>query len=226
MKRISAIVCIIIFCWGIAPALGVPDVSFNASGRVNAGFGRGSDQVEKTALCADGSVIALGRAGSGLSYSYALAKFTPQGTPDNSFGTGGVVYLNLSSFGIPSLSSDAVGLAVTPDCSAYVAGGHGPDMSVGKYGPTGALVQVYDGGETGFLLNGVAQALAVQPDGSVLVAGFKGNDFGDLAVYRYLPGGALDINFGNGGRSFVDMGLRARPASIRTDNDGKIVITG
>lgn len=62
MKRITGILCIIVFCGGIALALGVANLSFNASGRVNAGFGRGTDSIEKTALCADGSLIALGRA--------------------------------------------------------------------------------------------------------------------------------------------------------------------
>ncbi len=226
MKRIIVILSFAIFCCAGAFAAGVPDSSFSFNGKAFAGFGRGNDSAEKSALCADGSMIVLGRAGRGVSYSYALVKFTPQGAADASFGNDGVVDLNLASFNIPSLYSEAVDLAVGPDCSAYVAGGHGPDMSVGKYSPSGALVQVFDGGETGFLLNGVIQALTIQPDGSVLAVGNQGNEYRDYAVYRYLPSGALDINFGNGGRSYAHMGWKGRPTSIRVESGGKIVVTG
>lgn len=202
-------------------AVGAPDPSFYAYGKVNAGFGRGKDHIDHTALCADGSVVAFGLAGA----DYALMKFTPQGALDSTFGNGGVTNLALPV--LPYfLSSSPVAIAVGADCGVYVAGGHGPDMSVGKYSPDGYLVQIFDGGETGFLLNGRATAIAVQPDGSVLVAGNQGSEYRDFAIYRYLPSGALDINFGNGGRSFTHMGWKGGPTSVRAESGGKIVITG
>lgn len=215
-----------LMCGQNALALGVPDSSFGFNGKINAGFGRGSDYFKFTAVAPDGSVIGLGQAGAGLSYKYVLAKFTPQGAPDVSFGNAGIVTLNLSNFNIPGLTFDPVGLVVMPNGFIYVAGGHGPDMSVGKYNAQGQLVQVYDGGETAFLLNGVARALTVEPDGSVLVAGYQGNEFRDYTIYKYTAAGPLDINFGNGGRSFAHMGWKGKPVSIVRDGSGKLLVTG
>src|SRR4051812_43426309 len=53
-----------------------------------------------------------------------------------------------------------------------------------------------------------AYAVAVQPDGKILVGGeYNGNGSigaGDFAVARYLPDGTLDTTFGTGGRVTTD----------------------
>ncbi len=223
MRRVLFHLCVLIFCCSLnALALGVPDAGFGLGGIANAGFGRGIDSVWMSALCPDGGVLTLGPSAAN---SFAVVKFDPQGAPDASFGNGGVINIPRPNLP-PHLMSEPVAIKVAADGFIYIAGGHGPDMSVGKYSPGGALVQVFDGGETGYLFNGVAMALDVQADGSVVVAGVQGNEYGRYAVYHYLVNGSLDINFGSGGKSFVKMGWIGKPMSIRAENDGKFVVTG
>jgi uncharacterized delta-60 repeat protein len=74
-----------------------------------------------------------------------------------------------------------------------------------------------------------AHAVAIQPDGKIVVAGYvhiSGIDY-DFGLARYLPGGALDTNFGVGGlasASFHD--LIARGYGVAIQPDGKIVVVG
>jgi uncharacterized delta-60 repeat protein len=221
MKKILVNLCVIVLCGGLQVlAGGLADATFGSNGTVSAGFGQGNDYLQMTGVCADGSMIGLGFAGSGQGRVYALAKYTPQGIPDASFGSGGLVILPRA------VGTDPAAMAVTPDCNTYIAGGFGADNSVGKYDANGDLAQVFNGGDPAPYLNGIPQALAVQSDGSVVVAGIQGSEYGRYAVYRYLATGALDTNFGVGGKSLVKMGWKGKPASVTFDGSGKVVVTG
>jgi uncharacterized delta-60 repeat protein len=74
-----------------------------------------------------------------------------------------------------------------------------------------------------------AYAVAVQPDGKIVVAGTTagsgtGNDF---AVARYLPSGELDGSFGSGGKVVTPLGPDADTAyAMVLQPDGKIVVGG
>jgi uncharacterized delta-60 repeat protein len=221
MKKILVHLCLVLLCCGATVlAAGSADLNFGPNGMISAGFGQGNDSIRMIGACADGSLIGFGFAGSGQDRVNTLAKFTPQGTPDATFGSDGLAIIS------PLAGTNPIVMAVTPDCNTYVAGGFGADMSVGKYDASGNLVQTFDGGNPAPYLNGVPQALAVQSDGSVVIAGIQGNEFGKYAVYRYLASGGLDINFGIGGKSYVKMGWKGKPTSVSFDGNGKIVVTG
>jgi uncharacterized delta-60 repeat protein len=72
-----------------------------------------------------------------------------------------------------------------------------------------------------------AFSLAVQADGKILAGGYAGNSF---AVARFFPNGALDTNFGNGGRVTTAFTEFNAFGGIITDlavlTDGKIVAVG
>jgi uncharacterized delta-60 repeat protein len=65
-----------------------------------------------------------------------------------------------------------------------------------------------------------ATALTLQPDGKIVAAG----NIGRAAVARYLPNGALDTGFGNGG--FVRFPSGYNVSGLILQPDGKIVIAG
>ncbi len=74
-----------------------------------------------------------------------------------------------------------------------------------------------------------AAALALQPDGKVVVAGssspFVGN--ANFALARYNPDGSLDPTFGSGGTVITDFGGNGDgAAALALQPDGKIVVAG
>ncbi len=77
----------------------------------------------------------------------------------------------------------------------------------------------------------IANAVALQADGKLLVAGttYTNNDFSgeDFALARYNPDGSLDTTFGVKGKVTTDFpGLAAEISAILVQPDGKIVVAG
>src|SRR5207248_1839428 len=76
-----------------------------------------------------------------------------------------------------------------------------------------------------------ASAVALQPDGKIVVAGFSGNGTAPPHAFllaRYLDDGTLDTTFG-GGKGFVSAEF-GRPVAVAADvglqSDGAIVVVG
>jgi uncharacterized delta-60 repeat protein len=74
-----------------------------------------------------------------------------------------------------------------------------------------------------------ANAVAVQADGKIVVAGASDNGASglDFALVRYNADGSLDNSFGNGGKVVTTIGASTdRINAIAIQNDGKIVVGG
>src|SRR4051812_29172950 len=69
----------------------------------------------------------------------------------------------------------------------------------------------------------IAQAIAVQSDGRIVVAGYSDGDF---LVLRYQPDGLPDTGFGAGGAVFTDFGGGEVAEGIAIQADGRIVAAG
>src|SRR5207249_7898066 len=71
-------------------------------------------------------------------------------------------------------------------------------------------------------------AVAIQPDGRIVVAGVASNGTdGDFAVVRYDAGGSLDPTFGSGGMVTTSFGARdERAYGVAIQPDGRIVVAG
>ncbi|MGH8213487.1 MAG: hypothetical protein ACREPP_09710 [Rhodanobacteraceae bacterium] len=77
----------------------------------------------------------------------------------------------------------------------------------------------------------IANAVALQPDGKLVVAGttYTNNDFSgeDFALARYNPDGTIDASFGSNGRVTTDFpGLAAEISAVLVQPDGKILVAG
>ena len=77
----------------------------------------------------------------------------------------------------------------------------------------------------------IANAVAMQPDGKLVVGGttYTNNDFSgeDFALARYNPDGSIDTGFGNNGRVTTDFpGLAAEISAVVVQPDGKILVAG
>lgn len=157
------------------------------------------------------------------------------GDVDTSFGAGPRVTPG-------GLTDDYVrGLAVQADGKAVVAGfgvadSHsGTDFMLVRHLRDGGLDPDFGQGGRVFTAFGnggrsdEAQAVAVQPDGRILVAGSsdQGATGYDFALARYHADGSLDTSFGEGGRVITSFGAGAdRAHALLLLPDGGIVLAG
>ena len=74
----------------------------------------------------------------------------------------------------------------------------------------------------------VATAVAIQPDGKIVVAGYTTNGATgyDAAVYRLKANGSLDKSFGGDGKVTIDSGGNEYANAVVIQPDGKIVVAG
>jgi len=102
-----------------------------------------------------------------------------------------------------------------------------------KQGQSGTLDLSFGNG-TGYVVDhiGKAYAVAVQPDGKILVGGSHARATGDeqnkFCIARYTIDGALDTSFGSGHKGYVttDVGSDAFIKAIAIQENGKIVVGG
>jgi uncharacterized delta-60 repeat protein len=203
---------------------GLIDNSFDADGRQRVDFSGVFDGALAVALSGTKIVSAgITQDGSGNT-KFAILSLNSNGTPDASFGVG----TGRSESGVSELPRGANALAVQPDGKILVAGPGGGNFGVGRvktdgfYDPTfgpsaNGQVAIDFGGDD------VANAMALQPDGKILVAGTDGDGF---AVARLTPDGALDPSFGAGGKATVNFTGVDVAAGIALQPDGRIVLVG
>lgn len=154
------------------------------------------------------------------------------GVVDTSFG-GGVVRQ-----GVDVGEDYANAVAVQVDGKVIVAGSSaiagGTVVSLVRYGRDGSLDTTFGvGGKVlttvGSRGNDAAQAVAVQADGRIVVAGAseQGATGLDFAVLRYDTDGRLDTSFGNAGKVVIDFaGDTDRAWALLLQPDGRIVVGG
>src|SRR6185436_4181316 len=72
---------------------------------------------------------------------------------------------------------------------------------------------------------GIPNAMAIQPDGKIVVAGVAQNTY-DFLLVRYHPDGSLDTAFDGDGIVVADMGGTDECFGVAIQTDGKIVVVG
>jgi uncharacterized delta-60 repeat protein len=83
-----------------------------------------------------------------------------------------------------------------------------------------------NGIQTAFRAGGSAEAVAIDGQGRILVAGEAVDGSHDIAVARLLPGGRLDRSFGGDGQVRIDLGGSDRALDVAAAPGGKIVVVG
>jgi uncharacterized delta-60 repeat protein len=220
----------------VSAAAGDLDPAFNRSGMVTTDFfGSEGDLAYAVAVQADGKIVAAGRSlGTTQDYDFALARYTANGGRDVSFDGDGRVLTGFGR-GTATFNDQAYGLAIQADGKIVAAGWAGPYLAVARYTTAGKLDTTFSGdgkqlitfGFTGTGLN-VANAVAIQADGRIVVAGeaWNGLDF-DFALARFNTNGSLDSTFGGGGKVLTDYGTddHGRGLDIAAV-DGQISVAG
>jgi uncharacterized delta-60 repeat protein len=206
------------------------DTSFGSSGVTTLAIGSVAF-ANSVALQSDGKIVEAGGNSSGGAFTFALARFTANGTLDPSFGTGGIVLTRIGRY------SSAEDVAVQADGKILAAGeasptGDNETFALARYTPGGSLDTGFGGGSTVTTSvgsgGGEANAVALQADGKIVAAGYSSNgQTKRFALVRYNPDGSLDQSFGTGGRVITPIGSGNSSAeALVVLASGKIVAAG
>ena len=131
-------------------------------------------------------------------------------------------------------------MAIQPDGKIVLAGistiGGSLDFVLARYTSTGDLDETFgeDGADAddapdGYVTTAIgsgddnARAVAIQPDGRIVVAGDDGSDF---ALARYTSVGKLDTGFGDGGKATTHIGSIDEAYAVAVRPDGHILAAG
>lgn len=198
---------------------GALDRSFGQQGTVRGSITHEPDQLFDAALLPDGSILAVGWATIG--YYAFLAKFGPDGAPDDSFGNLGRVFgpLQVSSYNA---------LAVLPDGGIIAAGRQAAsgdpqsDLFVRRYDADGSIDASFRTDLAATALAG-ATDVALLDDGRFLVTGWAN---GHLALSRHAADGTPDVDFGEAGTAILANGTASRAQTMALLADGRITVVG
>ncbi|MBY6203546.1 hypothetical protein [Halomonas denitrificans] len=171
----------------------------------------------------DGSIIAVGfTEGPALgneAFDVSVARFTPAGVLDPTFGSGGTF-----TFDRAGDEDQAFDVVVDPADRILVAGRSrlsqgDQDMLVLRLEPDGALDSTFDGDgvwtyDGGGGLDEFAASIDLAGGGRILIGGtaFKAVDRREATIVALTENGALDTGFGNGG--LVSLALGNTESSI------------
>jgi uncharacterized delta-60 repeat protein len=214
-------------------AVGVPgelDPEFGEGGKVLTEFGSFADGARALTLQPNGQIVAAGRSDANGNPGFALARYNGDGSPDAAFGRGGKV---LTDFGDAAW---ATALAVQPNGQIVAAGGAYANgraqFALARYNADGSLDSSFGAG--GRVLTVIrdtagASAVAVQPDGRIVVAGWSHGDVDDMTEFvlaRYNGDGSRDSSFGRGGTVLIRFGENAAARTMAVQPDGRILVVG
>jgi uncharacterized delta-60 repeat protein len=234
---------------GIAVALlaGAQPASADAKGaRPDRAFGAGAGWVTThirgaTSLAYDAAVIrggkivvagqATNRAGKG---QIVVARYGRHGRLDRGFGSSGIFRTAL-----PAKKGPFIATSVMQERSTrrlVVAGGYGQgSMLVLRLTADGRLDRTFGKHRSGLTrvnVGGIAESIALQRGGRILVGGSNANSNGrPMVIARFSHGGALDPSFGSGGlaKSLFwnpDLAASAGVTGLVVAPDGGILASG
>ena len=212
-------------------AKGVLDSSFSSDGVAVYNGAADSDDIGRAvAVQEDGKIVVVGQTSNGISNSLLMLRYTSSGSLDATFGTDGVV-----KFG-GSANASGRSVAIQPDGRIVVAAVHSngsnTDLLVMRFTASGSLdasfgiggTVTYDSGNTD-----VASAVALQPDGKIVVAGSSSNGSKNVAfLARFSAEGALDTTFSDNGIVRYNSGAAGDDSgnAVAVQSDNKIVVAG
>jgi uncharacterized delta-60 repeat protein len=218
-------------------------VRFNRNGSRDMSFAGGDgyaiaksqgegDYVRGMVVQPDGKFILVGQT-YGDDYDISAVRFRKNGAPDTDFGQNGHINRELA----PGGTEHGNAIALQDDGKIVIAadgdlGGTEEQFVVLRYKKNGQPDGTFGaGGVKHFDLpgegNSEATAVALQPNGKIVVGGHKWNGSNnDFALMRLWPAGRKDKPFGTDGLVTWDFGSNDEVAGVGLQSDGKIILSG
>lgn len=216
---------------------GARDPGFNGGQPLQVDWIGAPDHAHRVLLQPDGKIVLAGIATTLYTSTtddsaMGLVRLNADGSLDTGFGNGGRAVAEFAQldFGYAA--------ALQADGKLLVAGrvsqdrGDESDVGVARFNPDGTLDAAFGNG--GRVIVDIspnwdeASALAVQPDGRIVLA-VAYSEAGNFAfgVLRLNPDGSPDAGFGRNGFAFRQIGPSAdTPAALVLQADGRIVLAG
>ncbi|HYL97462.1 MAG TPA: hypothetical protein VEZ90_00795, partial [Blastocatellia bacterium] len=216
------------------------DSAFGNGGLITTSFFGSGDGAAAVAIQPDGKIVAAGYASRNSdlnSEDFAVSRYNPDGSLDQTFGSGGKQTTDFFGF-----SDQSYRVAIQPDGKIVVVG-HATDsqgnrvLAIARYQPDGSLDHGFGSGgkiaEDSLITPQVGWALTFDSDGRIVVVGQSpyspraGVDVYAFLILRYNPNGTPDQTFGSGGSQHIDFfGNGSVPVGVKVQSDGKIVAAG
>jgi uncharacterized delta-60 repeat protein len=227
-RLIAAVAVLLLAAATPAPAApGDPDPTFGSGGVAPMPF-PATSRFNALTLDAQGRIVAVGLGGSPTAME--LARYTPDGQLDPSFGAGGTVMTPIAGG-----NARAAAVAIAPNGDIVVAGSSTVSgnltFTLARYSPAGVLVPGFGSGgikqltELGTFSFGTG--VTVLPDGTIAATGL---DLGNprFVVVRLSPSGGLDPTFDGDGiaRPPATCGGNTAGRGIVGEPDGAFVASG
>lgn len=207
------------------------DTSFDSDGIAHLNFATTDGYATSVLVQPDNKILV----GGGVDDQFAVVRLNADGTPDSTFGAGGVAI-------IPFTTSSAVSDLILQADGKIIAGG-------GTYGAGNsfALVRMNADGtpdsafnSTGIVTTDVVAGnfdtiadIELDNAGKIVAAGYTVSTTGQvsgMALARYNTDGSLDATFGNGGIRVTSFGVRGQTSgyaeAVVVDSAGKIIAVG
>ncbi|WP_405821563.1 calcium-binding protein [Streptomyces sp. NBC_01390] len=182
------------------------------------------------ALQSDGKIVVVGM--SWREYEdccwFVVARYNADGSIDSSFGNDGRVFADIAG------PTEATDVAIDSNNRIVAAGYTGGEMAVLRLTSDGIPDTTF-GGDGTVTANpagpvpqegGDGRALALQPDGKIVVGGQVGSTRFDFALMRFNSNGSVDTSFDGDGIVRTDFGGYEAVESLAVQPDGKIVAAG
>lgn len=210
------------------------DTSFGTNGRVTTPFAGGNAFASSLLIQPDGKYVVAGQVtmNGSTAQDFAMARYSPTGVLDSSFGSGGKVVTDFAN------GVDAVlGMGLQPDGKLVAVGytftTQGYDFAIARYLTSGGLDTSF--GNAGQVVtdlahnNDIAYGVLVQKSGAIAVAGYGVDGNSQMALARYTNVGQLDTTFPSPsiGRIATDFaGLEDIAFGVAVQPDGYVVSVG
>lgn len=203
------------------------DPTFGGSGVVFTTIGTHSE-AQDLAIQSDGKIIVAGTSSQASTYDdFAVARYLPDGTLDEDFGTDGVV---TTTFGPAGSMEEARSVELYGDGRIVAAGKSNDDVALVRYLANGTLDPAFGtGGKVKINLGSSFDQIvnmALQPDGKIVATVYTGTA-NAFTLIRLTTTGSLDPSFGTAGKATFTLPIGSGGGySLALLADGKILVGG